>query len=631
MSPPSRDERDLVRAMASLAVLSVRAAQRPDDGAGLLADAVTALAAGTAADVVLVVATDDPTADGSTADGPVAGRVLAAHGGPRPAARITLPGGLPPPGAAQRLEALVPATRGRPGFGADGVAVGLHVDLPRDAQRRRVLALYRRAETPFDADEQDFAVQAGRLLAAALTPERATAGRVDEDPRRSVGLDLNDRVVQGIATAVYALRAGDTTLAEDVAARTLDQARVLVDDLLGEEPAVPVVGDLVRRRGAPPLLPQRRAEDDDREQPPALVRVLIADDSHDIRFLLGSQLRADPAFEVVGEAANGDEAVQRAVELRPDVVVLDLVMPVMDGFQALTELRERLPDTRVVVLSGLDAGRMGARAVAAGASTYLEKGSATRELRDVLAELFPEVGESPPPVRLVSDAEGPDQLAHELRTPLTVIQGFADTLLRQMDQVPAAMVREMVTGIARNTRQMGGLIDVFADAHKIGAGSLRLETEPVDLAALVRQTVGDLATVTRHHEIRLEVPDSLQAVVDPLRVRQVVTNLVSNAVKFSPHGTAVDIGLSHEDGDVVVSVADRGPGIPPELRSQLFRPYTRLGARSPGMGLGLYISRGMAVSHGGRLDHHDREGGGSVFRVVLPLVSPATRDPKRGE
>ena len=615
MSPPSRDAGDLVRAIASVARLAVRGDLEPGGG---LADAVDVIAAACGADIVLVAALA-PDGAGDT-------RVLAAAGGAAPGAQVDLPAPLPAAGDVQALGELAPRTRGTAAFGPDGVATGVHVGLGVVRGRLRVLAAYRHADTPFSPAEVAALQEAGGLLGDAFAETASAQGSADPAMARSVGLDLNDRVVQGLATAVYSLRAGNVEVAEDIAARTLEQARGLADDLLGEDPPTPVVGDLVRARSAPSLLPDHRAEPNGASDPSALVRVLIADDSRDIRFLLGTQLAADPAFEVVGEAVDGGQAVELARRLQPDVVILDLVMPVKDGFQVLAELQDEMPDTKVVVLSGLDAGRMGARAVAAGADTYLEKGSATRGLRDVLAEVFPEVGEMPAPATIGDEVGGPDQLAHELRTPLTVIQGFADTLLRQMDQVPSAMVREMVSGIARNARQMGGLIDVFADAHMIGSGALSLETEPVDLANVVRQTVGDLATVTAQHEVELHLPEHLEVVADPLRVRQVVTNLVSNAVKFSPPGTVVEIGLVDRGDHVALAVADRGPGIPAALRGQLFRPYARLGARSPGMGLGLFISRGVARAHGGRLEYEDRPGGGSLFRLVLPLVPEATHD-----
>ena len=121
--------------------------------------------------------------------------------------------------------------------------------------------------------------------------------------------------------------------------------------------------------------------------PQATIRVLLADDTPDIRRLLRVNLEIDGRFEVVGEACDGAEAVALSGSLRPDAVVLDLAMPVMDGLQAAPVIRNCSPRTRILVLSGFDHSRMEARARKQGAHGYLEKGTAFGRIADVLVEL----------------------------------------------------------------------------------------------------------------------------------------------------------------------------------------------------------------------------------------------------
>lgn len=120
--------------------------------------------------------------------------------------------------------------------------------------------------------------------------------------------------------------------------------------------------------------------------PDAALRVLIADDAPDIRLLLRMYL-TDSRLEVIGEAANGEEAVAMARAEKPDAIILDLAMPVMDGLQAIPLIKQASPDTKIVVLSGFDAERMAARAMKLGAETYLQKGVALGDIGQTLWNL----------------------------------------------------------------------------------------------------------------------------------------------------------------------------------------------------------------------------------------------------
>ena len=125
---------------------------------------------------------------------------------------------------------------------------------------------------------------------------------------------------------------------------------------------------------------------------PALCRVLIADDTAEIRLLLRMALESEGCFEIIGEARNGAEALQIAADSSPDAIVLDLAMPVMDGLEAIPEIKRRSPDAKILVLSGFDAGKMRQEAMDAGADAYLEKGEPAQKIVDALQALCPQVG-----------------------------------------------------------------------------------------------------------------------------------------------------------------------------------------------------------------------------------------------
>lgn len=359
-------------------------------------------------------------------------------------------------------------------------------------------------------------------------------------------------------------------------------------------------------------------------------RVLLVDDTPDIRALLRLVLSRQDDFEVVAEAGDGREAIELAQLHRPDVVLLDLAMPVMDGLEAIPGLRSAVPHCKIVVLSGFNADQMADEAMRTGADAYLEKGTPPRllvsELRRIcgLREAAP--ADLPIVVAGTTDGErspawGPDEmsvLSHELLNPLAVIEGLASLLERKPEIFEPEQIREHAAGIGRSARHLRTLLQAVTDARRLETESIPIERSATDVAVLVREAVQDLATVTDGHPVRLEAPESLLASLDPLRVRQIVANLVANAAKFSPEGTLITVRVAGNDEHVEVTVRDDGPGIPPGRRADLFRRFGRLDPGTKGMGLGLYISRGLARAHGGDLTLLDEGPPGAAFVLRLP-------------
>jgi PAS domain S-box-containing protein len=224
--------------------------------------------------------------------------------------------------------------------------------------------------TCIDITERVRAEQAREDVAAALR---------EAELRRRQALEINDNVIQGLTAAVLALGNGDTFGCTHFLERTLGSARHLMNDWLQPLDGGDVrPGDLVRAvpstlglRPAVPVLPPPPAPP---APAPGACRILIAEDNSDVRFLLRAQLEVVGSCDVVGEAEDGAEAVRLAEALQPDVVLLDLSMPRMDGLQALPLIRDKAPGTRVIVMSGFAEKQMKETALAAGAVRYVEKG-----------------------------------------------------------------------------------------------------------------------------------------------------------------------------------------------------------------------------------------------------------------
>lgn len=216
-------------------------------------------------------------------------------------------------------------------------------------------------------------------------------------------------------------------------------------------------------------------------------------------------------------------------------------------------------------------------------------------------------------------------VSHDLRSPLTVVLGQAQLLLRQMERAGAGEPqRRGAEAIIAGAQRMNLMIQDLVDSARMEAGQLRLELTTVDLAAFIQSLLGQLAGVLEVQRVRLEAPADLPTVrADPARLERILTNLLSNALKYSPAGSVVTVTLSLGEEAIATAVHDRGPGIAPEDRPRLFQRYGRpadgRGAQ-PGLGLGLYISRILVEAHGGRIWVESEVGAGSTFYFTLPVT-----------
>jgi len=218
--------------------------------------------------------------------------------------------------------------------------------------------------------------------------------------------------------------------------------------------------------------------------------------------------------------------------------------------------------------------------------------------------------------------------AHELKTPLTSLRGFAQLLLLQADKGEAPepeRLRQALTAIDEQSGKLARLVGQLLDISRLEAGRLVLERRITDVASLVEDVVAAAVAASRattnRHSFKVSGAHPVVAFVDPFRLEQVLTNLVDNAVKYSPKGGPIEIDVSKRKAEVRIAVKDCGIGVPAEHRERIFDRFYQAHAehRLGGMGLGLYISRQIVDLHGGRLEARYPKGGGTEVMVSVPV------------
>ncbi|MDA0224663.1 MAG: ATP-binding protein [Proteobacteria bacterium] len=225
-------------------------------------------------------------------------------------------------------------------------------------------------------------------------------------------------------------------------------------------------------------------------------------------------------------------------------------------------------------------------------------------------------------------------LSHELRTPLTSIIGTLQLVNSGVMGDVEADVLDLTSVAERNGLRLLDMINDILDIEKIESGRFEMEFEVIELGALVRESVVLNRAFAERVKVSLEVrgePAVVAVRADRKRLLQVLTNLISNAAKFSPEGEAVEVAVLHAGDTVRVQVDDRGPGIPADFRGRIFSRFAQadsaLTRKKGGTGLGLAISKRMVEMMAGSVGFEDRAGGGTTFFIVLPVAPGGTPDP----
>jgi PAS domain S-box-containing protein len=224
-----------------------------------------------------------------------------------------------------------------------------------------------------------------------------------------------------------------------------------------------------------------------------------------------------------------------------------------------------------------------------------------------------------------------DIASHELRHPMTIIKGYADLLRVHHSELQEAERTELFQALGEGVERMDSLVQELLEAARLERRGLSLCWEEIDLPRLIREVVEEMKVRQPGVTLTVNLPSTLpRARADRERVRQVLVILLDNAIKFSTGGSEVEVSAEEGDGELIVRVADRGPGVPEELRERIFDRFFQvedaMHHSSPGIGMGLYIARLIMNAHGGRIWQEPRPGGGSVFSFSVPLDGAGEKD-----
>jgi signal transduction histidine kinase len=384
-------------------------------------------------------------------------------------------------------------------------------------------------------------------------------------------------------------------------------------------------------------------------------RILIVDDeASNVRLL--ERILAQTGYTDVVSATDSRQALPLFREHHSDILLLDLVMPQPDGMAIMRRIRsDSGPNGHapILVLTVETQREVKLRALAAGATDFLTKPFDTTEvvlrvrnlleMRRLQVQLYEQNQHLEETVQARTSAlhdayererHAAERLrvlermkdsfmmavSHELRTPLTVLLGATATLERSFDRLPPERARELVSRLASSGRRLERLLSGLLDVDRIRRGMVEPMRRTTELGGLVARVLEDIDI--KDHPLEVHV-DDVTAEVDPAQVERILENLLVNAVRHTPPATPIRIEVALRENDVYLAVDDEGPGISDELKEVVFERFEQgaVPEHSPGLGLGLSLVAQFARLHGGRAWVEDRPGGGSSFRVRLPMVS----------
>lgn len=214
-------------------------------------------------------------------------------------------------------------------------------------------------------------------------------------------------------------------------------------------------------------------------------------------------------------------------------------------------------------------------------------------------------------------------VAHDLRNPLSALSLSVSLIDPNAPLPPEPRIRRTIELVRRQLKKLERMVSDFMDMTKVEAGKLELQFEPHDLRLLARDVVSLFEATEPEQRIELTEPDEpIRVECDALRIEQVMSNLISNALKYSPRARKIEVMLAFEEGEACFSVRDYGIGISEEDQRRLFEPFQRVGLSNdtiPGAGLGLYVVHRLVQAHSGRIDVSSSPGEGARFMVRLPL------------
>jgi signal transduction histidine kinase len=360
-------------------------------------------------------------------------------------------------------------------------------------------------------------------------------------------------------------------------------------------------------------------------------RLLVVEDSPSDFALLMLQLDEYPGnSRPVDHAASLADAVSRLQTTSYDAILLDLGLPDSDGRETFRELSQASGEAAIVLVTGMNDSLLAEQLVQQGAQDFLHKGAhrpgevlravdyAVRRQR-VLAELNRARDE-----QLLAKDQFLSHVSHELRSPLAVVHQFTSLLLDEVGGPVSSEQREFLEVLMRNVRQLKVMIDDLLEVSRVQRGRVSLECRAVALPVVFAEMLAAYRPRATDAKIELAARDDVlpDVIADPERVREVVANLLDNALKFTPSGGRVTIEGHVEKDSVKVTVRDTGRGIAASDITRVFDQFFQSNQNDEvsrnGLGLGLFVSRDLIKRQGGDMWAESISGQGAAISFTLP-------------
>ena len=362
--------------------------------------------------------------------------------------------------------------------------------------------------------------------------------------------------------------------------------------------------------------------------------ILVVDDEEANRDLVRRQLRR--GYRVL-MAESGARAFEILETERIDLVLLDVMMPEMNGYEVCSRVKSSQRDgfVPIILLTALSQQRDRNQGLAAGADDFLIKPVNGHELR-LRVRAFLRIRQQEQTIRsqfgdLARLQELKDDLVsliiHDLRNPLTGMFGYLQLLQRKAQDPVHDALMPTITKILSSTEKLRHILEGVLQVRLLEVGQLPIQRTEVPLAEVIADAVATMEGGGESQEVGFEIKTDGDPIarLDRNLVRRALENLLSNALKYSPKGTSIEVVASKVDDGVQIDVCDRGPGVPDDLKRDLFEKYASVEAKQGGArrgyGLGLYLVRLVMDAHTGRATVRDRKGGGTTFSLVFPQDS----------
>ncbi|HEY3052708.1 MAG TPA: response regulator [Thermoanaerobaculia bacterium] len=365
--------------------------------------------------------------------------------------------------------------------------------------------------------------------------------------------------------------------------------------------------------------------------------LLVVDDDAGNRDVLSRRLKRQG--HVVKTASRGRDALQMMRDTAFDLVLLDIMMPNMDGYEVLTHIRsdDRLRHVPVIMISAVSDVESVVRCIEAGAEDYLTKPFNPTLLRarigacldkkrgqDRETALFEQLQNNYKRLQEVEKLRDDmrNMIVHDLRTPLTAVIVGVD-MLEKIGTLSETQ-RELIAIAVGGGKTLLGMINDLLDVEKMESGSIQLQYEGLSAGALVAGAVAQVASLAKESQTALVVEIGPALPIfrgDENKLSRTLVNLIANAIKFTRAGT-VTITASQDDPESIrFAIRDTGPGIPPEAFERIFEKFSQLDARKAGTGLGLAFCKLAVEAHHGRIKVESTPEAGSTFSITIPLAA----------